>query len=326
MAENLEQSETQTLLAGRMLVGLGLAGALGGLLSGYATARRLSQRTSRLLVRVQAVQAHLNQDVGAMTVEAPRHVGELDTELDLIVSRVKDVCQRLQGQERELLRAEQLAAVGQLAAGVAHEIRNPLTGIKILVEAALRPTGPSDLTPTDLGLIRDEILRLERTVQGLLDFARTPPLNPQRLDIGVLVVESVEILQRRAEAKSVVIHTESSATPILAEVDRDQFLSLLTNLLLNAIEAVPFGGVVTVNSSETPSGMIQVVVADDGPGIAPSVIDKLFTPFATTKSSGTGLGLAIAMRVAKDHGGELAAENRIEGGARFTLKLPVARS
>src|SRR5262249_17510386 len=161
---SLERSELQTAWAGRVLLGLGFAGALAGLLSGYATARGLNRRAAQLSVRVQAVQAQLDQEVGALTVEAPRPFPDLDTHLDYVVGRVKEVCQRLQEQERGLLRAEQLAAVGQLAAGVAHEVRNPLTGIKFLVEGALRKPNPTPLTDEELRLIRQEVVRIERTV------------------------------------------------------------------------------------------------------------------------------------------------------------------
>src|SRR5439155_1592816 len=137
--------------------------ALAALLSGYATARGLSQRVARLSVRVRAVQAQLDQEVGAMTVERPGQLGDLDDQLDRVVGRVREVCRKLQEQERDLLRAEQLAAVGQLAAGVAHEIRNPLTGIKFLVEGALRPAGSTPLSDEGLRVIRADVVRMGGT-------------------------------------------------------------------------------------------------------------------------------------------------------------------
>jgi signal transduction histidine kinase len=322
MDARLEQSEAQTTWAGRLLLCFGLAGALGGLLSGYATARGLSRRAAQLSVRVQAVQAQLDQEVGAMTVEAPRQLGDLDAQLDHVVGRVTEVCERLQGQERDLLRAEQLAAVGQLAAGVAHEVRNPLTGIKFLVEGALRQPNPTPLTDEDLGLIRQEVVRIERTIQGLLNFARTPPPDRRPHDIRALVVEAVAVARGRAEAKPVALRVVSAPEPAPASVDRDQFLSLATNLLFNAIDAAPPGGEVEVRTRSAP-GILTVEVTDTGPGIDPALSGRLFTPFATTKPTGTGLGLTIAQRVARDHGGTLTAANRPGGGACFTLTLPV---
>jgi signal transduction histidine kinase len=321
---SLDRSERQAAWAGRVLLALGAAGALGGLLSGYATARGLSRRVAELSVRVRAVQAHLDQDVGAMTVAAPAHLGELDEQLDRVVRRVSDVCRRLQEQERDLLRAEQLAAVGRLAAGVAHEVRNPLTGVKLLLQAAARPDAPTPLTPDRLRLLLGEVGRIERTVRGLVDFARTPPPDRRPHDLAELVAEAVELAAGRAEAKGVAVRVEPPADPLPAAVDRDQLLSLLTNLLFNAVDASPPGGVVEVTAAADPGGMIRVTVADAGPGIDPAVRERLFEPFATTKPAGTGLGLTVARRVAVEHGGTLAAADRPGGGAVFTLTLPAS--
>jgi len=255
-----------------------------------------------------------------MTLET-QQIGDLDIQLDHVIGRVKEVCQRLQDQERDLLRAEQLAAVGHLAAGLAHEIRNPLTGIKFLVEAALRPTNPSPLDAEDLRLIRQEIIRIERTIQGLLDYARTPPPNRCRHDFRDLVTEAAGIARTRAEAKPVDLRVEVPSDPLPANVDRDQILSLLTNLIFNAIEAAPPGSRVEIRAN-TAEGMLRVDVSDGGPGIDPAIADRLFTPFTTTKATGTGLGLTIARRVAQDHGGTLSATNRPEGGACFRVRFP----
>jgi signal transduction histidine kinase len=321
MDAGLARSEAQTLWAGRAFLGLGLVGVLAGLLSGYATARGLSLRVAQLSVRVQAVQAQLDQDVGAMTLEGAAHLGELDEQLDRVVGRVKEVCQKLQEQERDLLRAEQLAAVGQLAAGVAHEIRNPLTGVKLLLQAAARPQSPTTLTPERLNVLLAEVARIERTVQGLMDFARTPPPERRRHDLRELAHEAAELARGRAEARAVALRVDAPAGPVAALVDRDQMLSLLTNLLANAIDATPPGGGVAARVAAGPAGVV-VEVSDTGPGIDPALAGRLFTPFATTKPTGTGLGLTVALRVAREHGGTLAASDRPGGGASFTLTLP----
>ena len=321
MDASTERSESQTAWAGGVLLALGGTGALGGLLAGYATARGLHRRAAQLSVRVRAVQARLDQEVGAVTVEAPT-AASLDEQLDRVVGCVTEVCRKLQEQERDLLRAEQLGAVGQLAAGVAHEVRNPLTGIKFLVEGALRPVNPTALTGEDLRLIRQEVVRIERAVQGLLDFARLPPLDRRPHDLRVLVAEAAGLARGRAEQKSVALRVELSDAPLPALVDRDQMLSLLTNLLFNALDAAPPGGEVGVSAAAGPGRGLTVAVTDNGPGIDPAIAHRLFTPFATTKPIGTGLGLTVARRVARDHGGTLTAANRPEGGAVFTLTLP----
>ncbi len=324
MEDGLARTETQTAWAGRVLVGLGLTGVLAGLLSGYATARARSRRVAQLSVRVRAVQAHLDQEVGAMTLDRPGHPGDLDEQLDHVIGRVKDVCRKLQEQERDLLRAEQLAAVGQLAAGVAHEVRNPLTGVKLLLQAAARTHAPAALTPDRLDVLLREVARIERTVQGLMDFARTPPPDRRPHDLRALAADAAEVARARAEAKSVALRLAVPDAPLGAAVDRDQMLSLLTNLLSNAVDATPPGGEVVLRAAAGPDGGAVVEVADSGPGIDPAVAGRLFTPFATTKPTGTGLGLTVARRVARDHGGTLTAAARPAGGAVFTLTLPAA--
>jgi signal transduction histidine kinase len=326
MNASLKRSENQTNWAGKFLLCLGIFGALGGLLSGFATARRLDRKETRLSVRVQAVQAHLDQEVGTVTLEAPSSTRDLDEQLDRVIDKVKKVCEKLQEQERDLLRADQLAAVGHLAAGVAHEIRNPLTGIKFLIEAALSPHKSTPLSTEDLRLVQQEIIRMERTIQELLDFARKPQLDRRSHDLKSLLMEATAITRGRAAVKPVSIRVDAPSSPIAAEIDHDQILSLLTNLLLNSIDATPPGGEVLLGIDSAPNGFFKIEVVDNGPGIDPAIANRLFTPFATTKSTGTGLGLTIAHRIAHDHGGTLAASNRPQGGACFTLTLPITEN
>jgi two-component system sensor histidine kinase HydH len=324
MKESVDRNESQSLWAGRVLFCLGIAGVFGGLLSGYVTARILTQRVAQLSVRVQAVHAHLDQEVGAMTVQVPADLGELDQQLERITNRVSAVCQRLQEQERTLLRAEQLAALGQLAAGVAHEVRNPLTGVKLLLQAAVQSKDPTPLTIERLQLLLQEVGRIERTVQGLVDLGLRPPVTRCAQDLVSVIRAAIDVAQSRADAKSVSIGFQPQSKSIITTIDRDRILSLLTNLLFNAIDASPPNSCVEITAFVDVQGIINVSVSDRGEGIHASIADKLFTPFATTKQSGSGLGLTIAKRVAEEHGGTLAATRAPEGGACFTLRIPTA--
>ena len=322
MNDSLAKSEMQTSWAGRSLFMLGLTGILAGLLSGYITARTITRRVARLSIQVRAVQAHLDQDVGAMTVTGPPHFGELDEQLDRVVERVSAVCRRLQEQERELLRAEQLAAVGQLAAAVAHEVRNPLTGVKLLLQAAVRPSNPTPLAPDRLQLLLNEVARIERTMQGLMDFAHPSAPRRQPQDVRAAVTAAIDVAQSRADTKALVIRFDPGPKPLSAAIDRDQFLSLLTNLLFNAVDASPAGGAIEVGIGPGVAGMMKVTVSDSGSGIDAAMVDRLFTPFATSKPTGTGLGLTIARKIAREHGGELTVAPRPGGGTSCTLDLP----
>jgi two-component system sensor histidine kinase HydH len=227
------------------------------------------------------------------------------------------------GLTRSFHRSEQLAAAGQLAAGVAHEVRNPLTSIKMLVEVALRRPDSKSLTREDLEVIHGEVKRLEGTVQNFLDFARPPRLQRAPCDLRLVVAQSVDLVRARARQQGVSVDVKVPGEALGADVDRGQIRTVLVNLFLNALDAMPYGGRLEVSAGATAGGAI-VRVADTGPGIAPAVAGRLFTPFVSTKPTGTGLGLSVSRRVLEEHGGALRADNRPEGGAVFTMTLPLA--
>ncbi len=310
--------------AGIALLLLGLAGPAGGLLMGYGVARGLQRSLARLSVRVHDATQRLDQDVGSVSVVADGDLSGLDRQLDTLVNRVEVITERLQRQQLALLRADQLAAVGQLAAGIAHEVRNPLTSIQLLVEAALRPLNPQPLNDEDLRVIHREVVRLEGTVKTFLDFARLPPPQPARCDLRDVIAEARGLTRARAEQQHVAMAVAAPAEPVVAAVDRDQLRTVLVNLFLNAIDAMPGGGYLEVSLDAAGGDTATLAVCDTGMGIASAIADRLFTPFATTKPTGTGLGLSLSKRIVEEHGGRLAAHNRPEGGACFTITLPLS--
>lgn len=324
--ERMEQTAAETQRASRQgsvaMVLLGLAGPVSGLVMGYGVARGLRQSIYRLSVRVQDMAQHLDQDVATVSVVADGDFHHLDRQMQQIVGQVEEVTGRLQRQQHDLLRAEQLAAVGQLAAGVAHEVRNPLTGIKILVEAARRPNSPRTLDAEDLRMIHRELGRVERTVQGLLDYARLPPPRRTPCDLRDVVGPALDVVRERAEQQGVILASHAPSQPAVAHVDRDQMHTVLVNLMLNALDAMPGGSRLEVAWDQATDGGVRLTVCDSGAGIPAAVVPRLFAPFATTKPTGTGLGLSLSARIVEEHGGTIAAANRPEGGACFTIILP----
>jgi signal transduction histidine kinase len=307
-----------------LMMVLGLVGPIGGLLVGFAVARGLSRSIYQLSVRVQdmARVAQVDQDVAAVSIQADGDMQNLDRQLQQVVDRVENVTARFHRQQREMLRAEQLSAVGKLAASVAHEVRNPLTSIKMLVEAALRARNPKPLRAEDLQVIHGEIARLEHTVQSFLDFARLPSPKRCRSEMREVVQHAVDLIQARARQQKVEVVSEGPDLPLQANVDPDQFCNVLVNLSLNALDAMPHGGRLEIKLDPSPEGGACLIVADTGPGISPEMKPRLFTPFASTKPTGTGLGLSVCRRIVEEHGGCINASNRPEGGACFVITIP----
>jgi two-component system sensor histidine kinase HydH len=303
---------------GMLLVGLAAPAA--GLVAGYGMARALSRSIARLRVHVEGVHAHL-EEVGEVRLAAGGDLEQLDRQLGHVVVRVREVVEQMQQARAEALRAEQLGAVGRLAAGVAHEVRNPLMAIKMLVGSALRERGGPGLTAEDLRVIHGEIGRLEETVQSLLDFARPQPPRRGPCDLTACAADAADLVRPRASQQRVVIDVQRPDGPVTVSADAGQVRGLLVNLLLNACDAMPRGGRVSVEVGAS-GGDARLTVCDTGPGIAADVLPKLFTPFVSTKPTGTGLGLSVCRRVARDHGGDITADNRPEGGACFTVTLP----
>jgi len=227
----------------------------------------------------------------------------------------------LEQHERDILRAEQMAVVAQIATGVAHEIRNPLTSIKMLVQAGQEEKTGSGLSAVDLGIIEGEIRRMERSLKEFLDFARPPKPERRRFDMRSLVERTYALVELRASQQHVRLEFARPDHAVTVEADWEQIQQLLLNLTLNALDAMPSEGTLSVELDTPTSSRARLRVLDTGPGIAVAILPRLFQPFVTTKDTGIGLGLVVSNRIAEDHGGSLCAHNRPEGGACFVLEL-----
>ncbi|HLF06737.1 MAG TPA: ATP-binding protein, partial [Thermoplasmata archaeon] len=235
--------------------------------------------------------------------------------------------------ERELAHTEKLTALGQLAAGVAHEINTPLTNILLVAESLMRRT-TDPASRTKLETIISQVETSSRIVKGLLDFARKKEPAFGRVDLAQTVRDTILFIQGKAPG-DVEYLVEAPAEPVEVDGDSGQLTQVFANIALNAIEAMGGRGRVTFRVSREPldggedpgAGSGVVRIEDEGPGIRDDVREKLFEPFFTTKGEegGTGLGLSVVYGIVRAHHGEIVAGNRPEGGARFTIRFPVAR-
>lgn len=233
---------------------------------------------------------------------------------------------RAQARERlrmqdELRRKQRLAALGTMLAGVAHEVRNPLAGIRSTVQLWQRGH------PTDAGSMEDlagEVDRLDGLVSQLLQFSRAEHRPRVPLGLDEPLEDAVRLSQRNAEEAGVAIARTPDATGSRVRMDPEAIVQLVRSLIQNAVQAMPEGGTVRVETrrGDTP-GRVEIRITDTGPGLSAEAREHLFEPFYTTKRDGTGLGLAIAREIAIGHGGDLRVEHPPEGGARFVVELPV---
>ena len=226
--------------------------------------------------------------------------------------------------QTDLRRSERLAALGKLLAGVAHEVRNPLAGIRST--AQLWQRGVVGLDEESLDGLVHEVDRLEEIVSRLLQFSRADGQDLAAGDVNAVLTEAARLASGPAEVKGVRVEVDLDPDLPQVAMAPSALLQVFRNLTTNALQAMNAGGTLRLTSRRDPSRhSIQASVADTGPGLAPEALKHLFEPFYTTKAEGTGLGLAIAREIALAHRGELLAANRAEhSGAVFTLTLPAA--
>jgi signal transduction histidine kinase len=327
-AEQIEESEAEHRESIKQmvwgLVAVGSLGSLMGLVLGYGVARGLRQSLCQMSVWVRDAAGKLGQELPAVSLTTDGDLHHLREQMQGVVREIEQVVGKLQARERELLRAEQMNAVGQLAAGAAHELRNPLTSIKMLVQADRERAEARGLPESHLALIEREIRRMERCLQVFLDFARPPRPDCRLLDLATVVEQSFALLEGRARKQGVQLQIVPPKMPLLAEADAGQLQQLVVNLALNALDVMPEGGTLEVHLGTAADGQAELRVLDSGPGIPADVLPRLFAPFVSTKETGLGLGLVVSRRIAEGHDGTLVAANRPGGGACFTLRLPLA--
>jgi signal transduction histidine kinase len=259
----------------------------------------------------------------------------------LLVTREAAVKKRLRGtaesleatllekerMEGELVRAAKLAAVGKLSAGLAHEIRNPLTSIKASAEL-LADDFPSGHPKGDLlDTLVKETVRLNRVLTRFLSFAKPLPMAKRELDPAEGITEVIALLRGREEEDE---ETRVRLRPVPPGVpavkgDPDQLRQVFLNVILNALQASGESGRVEVDiSHQKETDRVVIAVEDEGPGFSAEALENLFTPFFTTREDGTGLGLAISHRIIESHGGRIRVSNKPEGGARVSIELPAS--
>jgi len=255
-------------------------------------------------------------------------VSSLSHSLKGMMRDFDETSEKLARSRKNLLQAERMVMVGELAAGVAHTIRNPFTSIKMRMFSLGRSLKLTEAQSEDLQVISDEIGRIDRIVENFLEFARPPKLRLRECLLADIVNSVITLLEYRLRAYNVELNYQPQPDLPKIRVDADRIKEALVNLVINACEAMETGGRITISEMQRQDpklgDVVAVTVSDSGPGIPEAIIDKVITPFFTTKEDGSGLGLSIVTRIVREHNGKFMISSDAEQqGGECLILLPI---
>lgn len=315
---DLSRERLQAVRRG-ILVGAATAAGFGVLIS-WLLGLLLSRRITRPVKELVAGARHV------ATGDLSHRLAEVHTaEMGELVRSFNSMVQQLHDSQKRLIRAERVAAWREIARRIAHEIKNPLSPIQVSIETMrkafrTRHTDFEEIFEESTQAILEEVAALRRTVTEFSDFARLPKPTPEAQRLEPIVERAVALYRNRREGVAIDVKM-SAALPAVA-VDRELFGQVLSNLLANALQAIADGGHVEVRVDRS-GPWLRLTIADDGCGMEPEVLERVFTPYYTTRRDGTGLGLAIVQRIVEEHEGRIEIESEPGKGTAVSIDLPI---
>jgi signal transduction histidine kinase/DNA-binding response OmpR family regulator len=241
-----------------------------------------------------------------------------------LYNELADFAQELERSQAQLIQAEKMAAAGRLAASIAHEINNPLQAIHNSLHLTLRPNLPEEKRTRYLAMAQEEVERLIDIVRRLLEFYRPSRGRRAVTEVNQVVENVLALTNKRLQHGHITVETHLAPDLPLLHVVPDQLTQVFLNIAINAVEAMPDGGRLTIQTTKSADGKWgEITFTDDGPGMDEETRANIFEPFFTTKSAGTGLGLAISYGIIERHGGQIQVDSVPEGGSTFVVRLPI---
>jgi len=310
------------ILISIIVAGMALAVGLG-----YLLANKIMNPVHQLIKASQEVsEGSLTPEIGPLSKDEEMRVLQ-NTFKDMVASMVR----RRAEAENRLIQSEKQASVGRLAAGVAHEINNPLTGVLTYTHMLLRRKDIGNDIRSDLQTIAESTERVRKIVKGLLDFSRQIKLDKEPTEVNRLVGSAISLMDNQALVKGVTIKFNSGENLPMLTLDRNQFQSVLLNMIINALDATEPGGTINIytatglSASDTGHKGVEITIADTGCGIPADNLDKLFDPFFSTKEvgQGTGLGLSVSYGIVQRHGGTIRVQSELGKGSTFFIWIPI---
>jgi len=264
-------------------------------------------------------------------------------ELESSYEKLKEQARQLLEKEQQLIRADRLATMGELAASLTHEVRNPLGSILGSAEILKDDYKPGDVKYEFLEIMIKEANRLDRVINNFLSFARFNKPDIKEFDINSSILDIKELVEIGAAKKGITINTSLDGKIGKINADEEQIKQAILNVLLNSIQAMDKNGRITISTFQESSGTsardlsekgitvgkmpavqcVNISFTDNGSGIMPENMEKIFNPFFTTRENGTGLGLSITRRIIENHGGAISVQSKVNEGTTFIIKLPL---
>jgi signal transduction histidine kinase len=326
-----EQQETLQTIVGTVLSILVIISfsTLGIIVLVWSLLGRPLQEVMEMVQRVASgdLSGRLRSDMGGEMGMLARELNEMCEQLESAREKIERETMARMATLEQLRHADRLGTVGKLAAGIAHELGTPLTVVTARARRIERGESSGEAAVAEARIVREQAERMAHIIRQLLDFARRRPLKRQQEDLDVVVQRAIGLLEPLAGKQGVAIEYVSPEHPRTAEVDGVQIEQVVTNLLMNAIQAQPHGGVARVKLGQEGGATAEALtleVEDQGNGMTPDVLERVFEPFFTTKDvgSGTGLGLSVVYGIIEEHGGRIDAASEPGQGSRFTVTLP----
>jgi len=304
---------------------LGFGGIFLGLVLGWLIARIILNPIYKLVLKVR--DAAGSEMVEHIKMSPGKELEELDQHINRLIGRINQAHEDLRRNRELLERSSKLAAIGKIAPALAHEIRNPLTAIKMLIYAMMQEPDISKDKLHDLEIITHEINRVEGFLQNFLKYARPAKPQMQMVSIIPVVKETLQLMQPRFRQNNIALTENHEQEGLRIKADPDMIKQIVMNLVLNAIESMGQDGELRfstlVKSDDPENRFFHIIISDTGPGIPDDILDSLFDPFVKGKDQGIGLGLSISQRIAELHHGWISASNNQDRGATFTVHLPL---
>jgi signal transduction histidine kinase len=320
---SLEENRKEIRQTRLMLILIGCGGFLLGLVGAGALAKRITGPLQKLVEgTVRISKGDFTQTI---SVGSRDEIGDLARSFNEMTKDLLETRRRMEDANRRLIQAEKLASIGRISASIAHEIRNPLTSVKLNIQKLMQNEHLDEEEKEHLSISQEGIGQIEKFIKELLNFTRVSDLNPERFSVVQIVEESLKVMRDSFQEKKIALEKSFAADLPAVVVDGDKIRQVFLNILRNAVEAVEEGGRIKLALSrikENGVARIKVRISDNGCGIPEKDWENIFEPFYTTKPSGFGLGLSNARKIVEQHRGSIRVTKTKGKGTTFEVRIP----